>query len=155
MRVGAVGVCGSDLHSYTEGAVGELPCQYPMVLGHEPAGTVVAAGAGVTGWAPGDRAALEPAVYCYHCDYCRSGRYNICANIRFLSNPGIPGFFREFVNLPPGNLLPFRRALAGAGRDGGAAGGGAAFAPICGGSGLGRRWRCSAPGPSACSPSPA
>jgi L-iditol 2-dehydrogenase len=106
VRVGAVGVCGSDLHSYAEGAIGDTPCTYPMVLGHEPAGTVVCVGAGVTGWSAGDRAALEPAVYCYHCEYCRSGHHNVCANIRFLSNPGIPGFFREFVNLPAANLLP-------------------------------------------------
>ncbi len=105
VRVNAVGVCGSDLHSYGEGAVGDTPCEYPMVLGHEPAGTVVKTGAGVTGWQPGDRAALEPAVYCYHCEYCRSGHHNICANIRFLSTPGIPGFFREFVNLPAVNLF--------------------------------------------------
>jgi L-iditol 2-dehydrogenase len=52
------------------------------------------------------RAALEPALYCYHCEFCRSGRHNICANIRFLSNPQIPGFFREYVNLPAANLLP-------------------------------------------------
>ena len=76
-----------------------------MVLGHEPAGTVVATGAGVTGWSPGDRAALEPALYCYHCEYCRSGRHNICQNIRFLSTPGHPGFFSEFVDLPAANLL--------------------------------------------------
>jgi L-iditol 2-dehydrogenase len=76
-----------------------------MVLGHEPAGTVVKTGFGVTGWQPGDRAALEPALYCYHCEFCRSGRHNICANVRFLSNPGYPGFFREFVNLPASNLL--------------------------------------------------
>lgn len=106
VRVGAVGICGSDVHSYAEGAIGDTPCTYPMVLGHEPAGTVVRTGEGVTGWAPGDRAALEPAVYCYHCEFCRSGHHNICANIRFLSNPGIPGFFREFVNLPAANLLP-------------------------------------------------
>ena len=106
VRVGAVGICGSDVHSYAEGAIGDTPCIYPMVLGHEPAGTVVRAGEGVTGWAPGDRAALEPAVYCYHCEPCRSGHHNICSNIRFLSNPGIPGFFREFVNLPVQNLLP-------------------------------------------------
>jgi len=106
VRVAAVGVCGSDIHSYAEGAIGDTPCTYPMVLGHEPAGTVVRAGAGVTGWAPGDRAALEPAVYCYHCEFCNTGHHNICANIRFLSNPGIPGFFREFVNLPAHNLLP-------------------------------------------------
>ncbi|HTP36177.1 MAG TPA: alcohol dehydrogenase catalytic domain-containing protein [Candidatus Acidoferrales bacterium] len=105
VQVGAVGVCGSDLHSYTEGGVGDTPCEYPMVLGHEPAGTVVKTGAGVSGWSLGDRAALEPALYCYHCEYCMSGRHNICANIRFLSTPGNPGFFRERVNLPVSNLV--------------------------------------------------
>ena len=105
VQVGAVGVCGSDLHSYTEGGVGDTPCEYPMVLGHEPAGTVVKTGAGVSGWSAGDRAALEPALYCYHCEYCMSGRHNICANIRFLSTPGNPGFFRERVNLPVSNLV--------------------------------------------------
>jgi L-iditol 2-dehydrogenase len=105
VRVDAVGVCGSDLHSYSEGAVGDTPAVYPMVLGHEPAGTVVRVGDGVIGWSVGDRAALEPALYCYHCEYCRSGRHNICANIRFLSTVGNPGFFRQFVNLPPTNLL--------------------------------------------------
>jgi L-iditol 2-dehydrogenase len=76
-----------------------------MVLGHEPAGTVVKTGSGVTGWQAGDRAALEPALYCYHCEFCRSGHHNICANIRFLSTPGHPGFFREFVNLPLASLI--------------------------------------------------
>jgi len=103
--VRAVGICGSDLHAYAEGAIGDTPCQYPMVLGHEPAGTVIKTGAGVTGWSAGDRAALEPALYCYHCEYCRAGRYNICAHLRFLSNPGDPGFFRERVNLPATNLI--------------------------------------------------
>jgi L-iditol 2-dehydrogenase len=105
VRVESVGICGSDLHSYAEGAIGDTPCTYPMVLGHEPAGVVVACGAGVTGWSPGDRAALEPALYCYHCEFCRAGRYNICANIRFLSNPGTPGFFRDRINLPSSNLV--------------------------------------------------
>jgi L-iditol 2-dehydrogenase len=111
VRVQAVGICGSDLHSYSEGAVGDTPCQYPMVLGHEPAGVVAAVGAGVTGWSPGDRAALEPALYCYHCEPCRSGRHNICANIRFLSTPGHPGFFREYVDLPAANLLGIPGAM--------------------------------------------
>ncbi len=112
VRVDAVGICGSDVHSYSEGAIGDTPCTYPMVLGHEPAGTVVETGSGVTGWSVGDRAALEPAVYCYHCEFCRSGRHNICANIRFLSNPGIPGFFREYVNLPVHNLLAIPKDLS-------------------------------------------
>ena len=111
VRVDAVGICGSDVHSYSEGAIGDTPCTYPMVLGHEPAGTVVETGAGVTGWSVGDRAALEPAVYCYHCEFCRGGRHNLCARIRFLSNPGIPGFFREYVNLPAANLLAIPKEL--------------------------------------------
>jgi L-iditol 2-dehydrogenase len=112
VRVNAVGICGSDLHSYSEGAVGDTPSVYPMVLGHEPAGTVVEAGAGVTGWSPGDLAALEPALYCYHCEYCLSGRHNICKNIRFLSTPGHPGFFREFVDLPAVNLLGIPKSMS-------------------------------------------
>ncbi len=112
VRVAAVGICGSDLHYYSEGAVGDTPCVFPMVMGHEPSGTVVKTGAGVTGWQPGDRAALEPALYCYHCEFCRSGHHNVCANIRFLSTPGYPGFFREFVNLPAANLLPIPREMS-------------------------------------------
>lgn len=112
VRVGAVGICGSDLHAYRAGAIGDTPCEYPMVLGHEPAGTVVKTGAGVTGWSPGDRAALEPALYCYHCEACRSGHHNVCEHIRFLSNPGLPGFFREFVNLPAANLLAIPAGLS-------------------------------------------
>ncbi len=105
VRVDAVGICGSDLHSYSEGGVGDTACVFPMVLGHEPAGTVVKTGAGVTGWSPGDRVALEPAIYCYHCEFCRAGQHNLCANIRFMSMPNDPGFFREFVNVPFESLL--------------------------------------------------
>jgi L-iditol 2-dehydrogenase len=111
VRPDAVGICGSDLHSYAEGAIGDTPCQYPMVLGHEPSGTILAVGEGITGWSAGDRAALEPAIYCYHCEFCRAGQHNLCANIRFLSNPGHPGFFRGRVNLPASNLLPIPPSL--------------------------------------------
>jgi len=105
VHVEAVGICGSDLHAYCEGAVGSTPNVYPMVLGHEPAGTILRTGAGVTGLSPGDRGALEPALYCYHCEFCLTGHHNVCANIRFLSTPHHPGFFREFVNLPAANFL--------------------------------------------------
>jgi L-iditol 2-dehydrogenase len=105
VRVEAVGICGSDLHSYAEGGVGDTPCQYPMVLGHEPAGVVVKPGAGVTGWNAGDRAAFEPAIYCYHCEFCRTGHHNVCANLRFMSMPGDPGFFRDYANIPVRNLV--------------------------------------------------
>ncbi len=105
VRVSAIGICGSDMHAYSEGGVGESPCHYPMVIGHEPSGVVVKTGAGVTGIAPGDRGALEPALYCYHCDNCIRGRHNICANLRFMSAGLEPGYFREFVNIPIPNFL--------------------------------------------------
>ena len=112
VRVEAVGVCGSDLHAYSEGAVGGMPNVYPMVLGHEPAGVVVKTGSGVTGLAVGDRGALEPALYCYHCEFCLTGHHNVCANIRFLSNPHHPGFFRERVNLPLKNFQPIPAGMS-------------------------------------------
>jgi L-iditol 2-dehydrogenase len=114
VSVEAVGVCGSDLHAYSEGAVGSTPNIYPMVLGHEPAGKIVKTGAGVTGFRAGDRGALEPALYCYHCRYCLAGLHNVCANIRFLSNPNHPGFFRELVNLPLTNFLPIPAVMSSA-----------------------------------------
>ena len=112
VRVEAVGVCGSDLHAYSEGAVGGTPNAYPMVLGHEPAGTIVRTGPGVTGLAPGDRGALEPALYCYHCEFCMRGQHNVCANIKFLSSPQHPGFFRELINLPASNFIPIPAAMS-------------------------------------------
>ncbi len=105
IEVRAVGICGSDLHAYSEGAVGDQPCTFPIVLGHEPAGVVVATGAGVTGWNVGDPAVAEPAHYCYHCELCLRGRHNLCRHLRFLSAGGEPGFFRDRVNLPVANLL--------------------------------------------------
>lgn len=112
VRIEAVGVCGSDLHAYTEGAVGSTPNVYPMVLGHEPAGRIVKTGKGVTGLAMGDRGALEPALYCYHCEFCLTGHHNVCANIRFLSNPHHAGFFRERINLPVTNFRPIPTGMS-------------------------------------------
>jgi L-iditol 2-dehydrogenase len=114
VAVKAVGICGSDLHYFSEGGIGDARCLYPMVLGHEPAGAVVKTGSGVSGWSAGDRAILEPALYCYHCEFCMTGRHNVCANIRFMSMPAEPGFFRELVNLPARNLLPLPRSLSDA-----------------------------------------
>jgi L-iditol 2-dehydrogenase len=110
-RVHSVGICGSDLHNFTEGAVGDSPSLYPMVLGHEPAGTVVKIGAGVTGWSPGDRVMLEPAIYCYHCEFCRSGHHNVCKHLRFMSQPGDPGYFRDYVNVPESCLVALPQGM--------------------------------------------
>src|SRR3989442_15537836 len=84
VRISAVGVCGSDVHNFSDGGVGGTPCVYPMVLGHEPTGVVVRIGGGGTGWALGDPAILEPAMYCYHCEYCLTGPHHVCSQNRFL-----------------------------------------------------------------------
>lgn len=112
VRVHSVGICGSDLHYFAEGGIGDTPCIYPMVLGHEPTGVVVKTGRDVTGWHPGDRAALEPAIYCHHCEFCLTGHHNVCANLRFLSMPPDPGFLRDYVNLPVANLLPLAKNVS-------------------------------------------
>ena len=106
VRVAAVGICGSDMHNYTEGGIGDSRCRYPMVLGHEPSGTLVKAGPGVSGVVPGDHFALEPAIACGRCEMCLVGRANLCDDMRFMSSGSIPGFFREIVNLPAHNLIP-------------------------------------------------
>jgi L-iditol 2-dehydrogenase len=105
VRVESVGICGSDLHYFLDGRVGDTPAEYPQVLGHEPAGVITALGEGVSGWSVGDRVGLEPPIYCYHCEFCMTGRHNLCESVRFFSSPGEPGFFRDVANVPVENLL--------------------------------------------------
>lgn len=111
VRVKSVGICGSDLHYYSDGAIGDIQIKYPVVLGHEPTGEIVSTGAGVNGFTAGDPVMLEPAVYCYHCEFCRSGHHNVCEHIRFFSMPPDPGFFREFATIPAHNALPLPAEL--------------------------------------------
>jgi L-iditol 2-dehydrogenase len=106
VKVAAVGVCGSDMHNFTEGGIGDSPCRFPMILGHEPSGVVLKTGAGVTGVGLGDHFAFEPAVPCGHCEYCGRGLHNLCLDMCFMSSGGVPGYFREFVNIPAHNLIP-------------------------------------------------
>lgn len=90
-----VGVCGSDLHLY-EHAWGGL-VKEPYVLGHEAAGTVVALGEDVTKLAVGDRVALEPGRTCGSCEFCKTGRYNLCPDVQFFAAPPVDGVFQEYV----------------------------------------------------------
>ena len=74
VRVEHVGICGSDLHYYEQGAIGDFKVSFPFVLGHEAAGTVVEIGEGVTDLAVGDRVEMEPGKTCGQCIYCKTGR---------------------------------------------------------------------------------
>ena len=92
-----VGVCGSDLHYYETGAIGDFVVEPPFVLGHEPGGTVVEVGSNVTHLKVGDRVALEPGKTCGHCKFCREGKYNLCPDVVFFATPPVDGVFQEYV----------------------------------------------------------
>lgn len=92
-----VGICGSDLHYYETGAIGNYVVEPPFVLGHEPGGTVVEVGKNVTHLKAGDRVALEPGKTCGHCEFCKTGRYNLCPDVVFFATPPVDGVFQEYV----------------------------------------------------------
>lgn len=92
-----VGVCGSDLHYYEQGRIGDVRVSFPFILGHEPAGEVVQLGKGVTHLKVGDKVALEPGKTCGHCEFCKTGRYNLCPNVEFFATPPYDGVFQEYV----------------------------------------------------------
>ena len=92
-----MGICGRDLHYYESGAIGDYVVKPPFVLGHEPGGTVVEVGKNVTHLKVGDRVALEPGKTCGHCEFCKTGRYNLCPDVVFFATPPVDGVFQEYV----------------------------------------------------------
>lgn len=92
-----VGICGSDMHYYETGRIGDYIVKPPFVLGHEPGGTVVEVGKNVKHLKAGDRVALEPGKTCGHCEFCREGKYNLCSDVVFFATPPIDGVFQEYV----------------------------------------------------------
>lgn len=117
VRIGAGGICGSDLHYYHQGGFGVIRIKHPMVLGHEIAGTVTATGPGVDHVIAGDRVAVSPSLPCGQCNYCQAGLQQHCLDMRFygsaMRNPHVHGGFREQLTcradqahkLPPGTDL--------------------------------------------------
>jgi L-iditol 2-dehydrogenase len=99
VEVSAVGVCGSDVHYYEHGRIGDHVVRAPLVLGHESAGRVAAVGAEVTRHAVGDRVTLEPGVPCGRCRECRGGRYNLCPDMVFFATPPVDGAFANYVTI--------------------------------------------------------
>jgi L-iditol 2-dehydrogenase len=100
VQIKAVGICGSDMHLYEEGRIGNAVLEQPVVLGHEAAGEVVELGSGVTSLKVGDRVALEPGIPCRQCAYCKRGEYHLCPDVKFHGVPGSDGYFADYAATP-------------------------------------------------------
>jgi L-idonate 5-dehydrogenase len=100
LRLGAGGICGSDLHYYFEGRNGSFIVREPLIPGHEASGVVEAVGPGVTRVRQGDKVAISPSHACGRCEYCRQGREHLCTGMKFLGSaslfPHVQGMFQEY-----------------------------------------------------------
>jgi L-idonate 5-dehydrogenase len=110
LRLGAGGICGSDMHYFFEGRVGSFQIREPLTPGHEASGVVARIGAGVTRVKEGDKVAINPSHPCGKCDNCRNGRENLCREMRFLGSasifPHVQGMFREYFLMGERQLTP-------------------------------------------------
>ena len=112
IRMSVVGICGSDIHYYTRGQIGSQVVEYPFAVGHEGAGFVVETGSEVKRVRHGDAVAIEPAMPCWKCDQCLSGRHHTCRKLRFLGCPGqAEGCLMEYIVMPEESCFPLKGSL--------------------------------------------
>ena len=110
VRMQHVGICGSDLHYYVEGRIGDQRCTFPHILGHEGCGEVLE---GAGHFEKGTPVYFEPAIACHQCDQCRAGRENTCRRLTFFGNPNeTPGCMREEIALPPENVFTLPEVMS-------------------------------------------
>jgi L-iditol 2-dehydrogenase len=112
VRVTAVGVCGSDVHYYEQGRIGQHVVTAPLVLGHEAGGVIEEVGSAVADRTVGQRVSIEPGVPCRACVQCLSGHYNLCPDVRFFATPPIDGAFTEYVVMPASFVYPVPDSLS-------------------------------------------
>ena len=114
LQIDTVGVCGSDMHYYNEGKIGDQIIDFPFSVGHECSATVVEIGNSVSKVKVGDIVAVEPAVSCHHCSQCLNGREHTCLSLNFLGCPGqIEGCLSEFIVMPEHNCYPVPKNING------------------------------------------
>jgi len=106
LKVSAVGVCGSDVHYYMEGCIGDHVVTAPIIMGHEFSAWIAEFGPGVEGLEAGQLVAVEPAIPCGECEPCQHGHPNLCPSVRFCGTPPIDGVFAEYTVMPPENCFP-------------------------------------------------
>jgi L-iditol 2-dehydrogenase len=107
IKIKKVGICGSDVHYYTSGKIGDQIVKYPFVVGHEASGIIQETGNEVKNLKPGDRVAIDPALPCWKCDQCLAGRHHTCRHLKFLGNPGqTEGALSEYIVIPETSCYP-------------------------------------------------
>jgi L-iditol 2-dehydrogenase len=112
IKMSVVGICGSDIHYYTQGAIGSQIVEYPFTVGHEGAGVVTEVGKAVKRVKPGDSIAIEPAMPCWKCDQCLTGRHHTCRHLKFLGCPGqAEGCLSEYIVMPEESCFPLAKNL--------------------------------------------
>jgi L-iditol 2-dehydrogenase len=107
IRIKAAGICGSDVHYFTQGRIGNQIVRFPGIIGHETAGMAEDVGKGVRKVRRGQRIAIDPGIYCGKCDQCMAGRENTCRSLKFLGVPKeLEGCFCQYLVLPEGCCYP-------------------------------------------------
>ncbi|MCM8762537.1 MAG: alcohol dehydrogenase catalytic domain-containing protein [Candidatus Omnitrophica bacterium] len=106
VRIRSVGICGSDIHYYLEGKIGDQIVRNPIILGHEAAGDIIKIGKGVKHLKEGQKVAIEPGISCGMCFHCLTGKPNLCPDVKFFGTPPVDGALREYVVMPERNLIP-------------------------------------------------
>ena len=104
VRVKAVGVCGSDLHWFGEGSIGDAKLEHPLILGHEFAGVTE----------DGQRVAIDPAIPCGYCEFCDHGHPNLCENLIFAGHGKTDGALREWMAWSEKSLFPIPDSISDA-----------------------------------------
>ncbi len=112
LKMAAVGICGSDIHYYKKGRIGDQVIQYPFTIGHECSAVVETVGKEVTSLKPGDPVVVEPQISCGRCSQCLIGRSHTCLHSRFFGCPNqIPGALREYAVITEDNCYPVPEQL--------------------------------------------
>ncbi|TVY32955.1 putative D-xylulose reductase A, partial [Lachnellula subtilissima] len=106
VHIEQTGICGSDVHYWQRGRIGDFILKSPIVLGHESSGTIVETGSLVKNVKVGDRVAIEPGVPCRYCDFCREGAYNLCADTIFAATPPWDGTLQKYYTVASDYCYP-------------------------------------------------
>jgi L-iditol 2-dehydrogenase len=113
LKIRNVGICGSDIHYYSSGRIGDQIIKFPFTIGHEASAIVESVGSRVTRVKPNDRVAIEPALSCGKCDQCKNGRRHTCRDLKFLGCPGeLEGCLSEYIVMPQENCYKIGSSMS-------------------------------------------